>query len=61
MGNEIFLYARADGQDLVARIAPQRLPVVDESVRLVLDVDRMHFFDPDTGESLALREHEPAA
>jgi multiple sugar transport system ATP-binding protein len=61
MGNEIFLYARADGQDLVARIAPQRLPVVDESVRLVLDVDRMHFFDSDSGESLALPEHEPAA
>jgi multiple sugar transport system ATP-binding protein len=59
MGNEIFLYARADGHDLVARIAPQRLPVVDESVRLALDVDRMHFFDPDTGVSLALAEHEP--
>jgi multiple sugar transport system ATP-binding protein len=61
MGNEIFLYARADGQDLVARIAPQRLPVVDESVRLVLDVDRMHFFEPDSGESLALTEHESIA
>jgi multiple sugar transport system ATP-binding protein len=52
MGNEIFLYARAVGHDLVARIAPQRLPVVDESVRLACDVDRMHFFDPDTGQAL---------
>jgi hypothetical protein len=34
---------------------------VDESVRLALDVDRMHFFDPDTGVSLALTEREPGS
>jgi multiple sugar transport system ATP-binding protein len=52
MGNEIFVYARAAGQELIARIAPSRLPAVDEAVRLVLHVDRMHFFDPDTGAAL---------
>jgi multiple sugar transport system ATP-binding protein len=56
MGNEIFVYARSSGHELVARIAPRLLPVVDESVRLLLDVDRMHFFDGETGDALALRE-----
>jgi multiple sugar transport system ATP-binding protein len=60
MGNEIFVYARSSGQELVARIAPRRLPVVDESVRLLLDADRLHFFDADTGDALALREPDTA-
>jgi multiple sugar transport system ATP-binding protein len=60
MGNEIFVYARAGGQDLVARVAPQRPPVPDEAVRLLFDTQKMHFFDPDTGDALALREPEPA-
>jgi hypothetical protein len=41
---------------LVARLAPRRLPAVDESVRLLLDVERMHFFDGETGDALILRE-----
>jgi multiple sugar transport system ATP-binding protein len=60
MGNEIFIYARVGGQELVARVAPQRLPTVDEAVQLLFDVDRMHFFDPGTGAALALRQPDPA-
>ncbi|HSJ06737.1 MAG TPA: sn-glycerol-3-phosphate ABC transporter ATP-binding protein UgpC [Longimicrobiales bacterium] len=52
MGNEIFVYARSGDTDLVARLAPQRLPSVDESVTLACAVERMHFFDPETGEAL---------
>jgi multiple sugar transport system ATP-binding protein len=58
MGNEIFIYARVGGQELVARVAPQRLPTVDKAVQLLFDVDRMHFFDPGTGAALALRQPE---
>jgi multiple sugar transport system ATP-binding protein len=47
MGNEIFVYARAGEQDLVARIEPRRLPRPDESVELLLDVARLHYFDAD--------------
>jgi multiple sugar transport system ATP-binding protein len=61
MGNEVFVYARAGGQELVARIAPTRLPRADEAVRLVFDADRVHFFDPHTGATLPLRDPEPAA
>jgi multiple sugar transport system ATP-binding protein len=60
MGNEVFIYARAAGCDLVARIAPQRPPTPDKAVTLLLDADRIHFFDPDNGDALALREPEPA-
>jgi multiple sugar transport system ATP-binding protein len=60
MGNEIFVYARSSGQELVARIAPRRLPAVDETVRLLLDASRIHFFDADTGDALALREPAPS-
>jgi multiple sugar transport system ATP-binding protein len=60
MGNEIFVYARAAGQEIVARIAPNRLPAVDEAVRLVFDTDRIHFFDPETGAALPLRSPEVA-
>jgi multiple sugar transport system ATP-binding protein len=61
MGNEIFIYARAGGLELVARTAPQKLPAVDESVRLLLDVGRLHFFDPDTGEALVMHDPDVAA
>jgi multiple sugar transport system ATP-binding protein len=53
MGNEIFVYARVQDQELVARVAPQRLPVVDENVTLLFDAGRIHLFDPDTGAALA--------
>jgi multiple sugar transport system ATP-binding protein len=58
MGNEIFVYARVGGQELVARIAPKRLPAVDETVRLLFDAERIHFFDAETGAALPLRDPE---
>jgi multiple sugar transport system ATP-binding protein len=58
MGNEIFVYARAGGRELVARIAPKRVPSVDEVVGLVFDVARIHFFDPVTGSALPLRDQD---
>jgi multiple sugar transport system ATP-binding protein len=58
MGNEIFVYARVGEQELVARIAPKRLPAVDETVRLLFDAERIHFFDAETGAALPLRDPE---
>jgi multiple sugar transport system ATP-binding protein len=52
MGNEIFVYARAGGQELVARISPQRLPRPEEQVQLVFDAQRFHYFDPESGAAL---------
>ena len=52
MGNETFLYANAGGHDLVARLAPQPIADPDSAVKLVLDLDKLHFFEAATGTRL---------
>ena len=52
MGSEIVLSARAQAHELVARVTPQPLPPPDAPIRLLLDVDRVHFFDADDGVAL---------
>jgi multiple sugar transport system ATP-binding protein len=49
MGNEVFVYASAGTSELVARVAPDRLPRAEERLRLVLDRDRLHYFDAASG------------
>ncbi|CAN5877248.1 sn-glycerol-3-phosphate ABC transporter ATP-binding protein UgpC [soil metagenome] len=49
MGNEVFVYASAGTSELVARVAPDRLPRAEERIRLVLDRDRLHYFDAASG------------
>ena len=59
MGNEIVLYAQpAGGPPLVARVEPQPLPEPGEDVRLAVDLDALHFFDPGSGDALVT---EPVA
>jgi multiple sugar transport system ATP-binding protein len=45
MGNEVFLYLRAEDVDVVARTRPVTLPQPDEVVSLTLDLSKLHFFD----------------
>ncbi|HEX7119467.1 MAG TPA: sn-glycerol-3-phosphate ABC transporter ATP-binding protein UgpC [Longimicrobiales bacterium] len=52
MGNEIFLYASAGGQEIVARVPPQPVPRPGDPVRLTLDLDRLHAFEAATGVRL---------
>ena len=51
MGSEIVLYA-TEGEDMVARVAPQAVPRPDERVRLAFDTSRVHLFDAGTGRAL---------
>jgi multiple sugar transport system ATP-binding protein len=60
MGNEIFLYARTLDQEVVARVAPQPLPEPGQSVRLALDLTKLHFFDSES-ELAVDEENAPAA
>ena len=48
LGNEALLYARAGERELTARVAPQPLPPAGAPVALLLDLSRVHFFDPAT-------------
>ncbi|HEY8483989.1 MAG TPA: sn-glycerol-3-phosphate ABC transporter ATP-binding protein UgpC [Longimicrobiales bacterium] len=52
LGNEILLHASSLGHRLIARVAPQPLPGPGEAVDLVLDLDKLHFFDPETERAL---------
>src|ERR1043165_7792362 len=48
LGNEILLNFRAGGVQMVARVDPGVRVKAHESVRLALDPQRLHFFDPKT-------------
>ncbi len=61
MGNEIFLYARSPGHEVVARVAPQPLPALGQSVELAFDLTRLHFFDPETEVAILGRDRATAA
>ena len=56
MGNEVVLYTQpTNGPVLVARVEPQPLPAPGETVRLAVDLDALHVFDPATGDALVRR------
>jgi multiple sugar transport system ATP-binding protein len=44
--------AAAGKTDLVARLNPRTLAQKGQRVDLVVDVNRLHFFDPDTGAAI---------
>jgi multiple sugar transport system ATP-binding protein len=54
LGNEIFVHARAGEHRVTARVTPQPLPAPGEPLELGFDLGRLHFFDRETEQSLAL-------
>jgi multiple sugar transport system ATP-binding protein len=48
LGSETLLYGRTADQEFTARIAPRSIPKEGESLDLVVDTSRLHFFDPAT-------------
>jgi multiple sugar transport system ATP-binding protein len=52
VGNEVFLNLRYGTHPLVTRIAPGRMPSVGEQLAMTLASDRLHFFDPESGQRL---------
>jgi multiple sugar transport system ATP-binding protein len=55
MGNEVFLYLTTGKSSFVARVDPLHMPVVDQEVKLAVEVDKAHFFAEDNLESLVKR------
>lgn len=55
MGNEIFIYGHTGRHALVARVPPQALSEPGTSIRLTIELDKLHFFDAETG--MALTKH----
>ncbi|KAF1017604.1 MAG: sn-glycerol-3-phosphate import ATP-binding protein UgpC [Stenotrophomonas maltophilia] len=52
VGNEIFVNLSSGQHALTMRVAPQALPGVGETMRVVIHPQGLHFFDAETGERL---------
>ncbi|MGK2934059.1 MAG: ABC transporter ATP-binding protein [Gemmatimonadaceae bacterium] len=52
LGNEVFVYASAGEQDIVARVPPQQMPPLGSPITLAMDMEKAHFFDPASGERI---------
>jgi multiple sugar transport system ATP-binding protein len=54
MGNEVFLYLLTGGHSYVARVDPRTKARVSSEVRMVANLDNVHFFEKDTPDNRAL-------
>ena len=52
MGNEIVVYVDTGAHRLVARLAPQALPIAGDSLGLIIDSEKVHYFDSETGDAI---------
>jgi multiple sugar transport system ATP-binding protein len=52
LGSEIYLHGRAGDRTLVARIGPDHPVRAGDTVRLAVDLRRLHFFDGGSGAAL---------
>jgi multiple sugar transport system ATP-binding protein len=54
MGNELFVYAKRENDELVARIPPQPLPPPGDAVVVTFDTSKLHFFDAETEQRVPM-------
>jgi multiple sugar transport system ATP-binding protein len=52
MGNEVFLHMFAGQTKLLARVDPRTKLRADEDARVVMDLGKVHIFDPETKRTL---------
>jgi multiple sugar transport system ATP-binding protein len=52
MGNEIFLYLLTGKKQFIARVDPRTHARSGESIDLIVNMDNMHLFDPQTEKTL---------
>ena len=48
MGNEIFLYLVIDEQPITARVSPRSTARTEDTIKIAMDISRIHIFDKDT-------------
>jgi multiple sugar transport system ATP-binding protein len=53
IGNEVFLNLRLGDQALVSRVAPSQHVTPGSELSFHIDVERIHFFDPESGARIA--------
>ncbi len=52
MGNEIFLYLLAGNKQFIARVDPRTNAPVGKTISVVMNMENMHLFDPQTEKTL---------
>jgi len=52
IGNEVFVYATAGTNHVVARVAPQELPQIGSPIPLKFDAAQLRFFDAQSGKRI---------
>src|SRR5437870_10021868 len=52
LGSDQYLYGMVGTDDLIARVDPQLKVSVDDRVRLVVNMRRLHLFDPETEKAV---------
>lgn len=53
LGAEIFLYMKCNGQNLTARVDPRSKAKPGDSIKVAMDVNRIHVFDKETEATVA--------
>jgi multiple sugar transport system ATP-binding protein len=52
LGNEVVVYGHAGDSAITAKLAPNRVPVIGESINLVVELDGVQLFDSASGRRL---------
>ncbi len=52
MGAEVFIYLNTGKNDFIARLDAHDKATVNEDIDLIMDMQKAHFFDPESGEAL---------
>jgi multiple sugar transport system ATP-binding protein len=55
MGNEVFLNLTTGKTVFVARVDPLHMPQIDQTIKLAIEVGKVHFFDINSEENLLQR------
>jgi multiple sugar transport system ATP-binding protein len=61
LGNEEILYLSRDSRQFLARVDPRTDARPGQTIRVAMDIERLHTFDPETGESIGLPAAEEKA
>ncbi|MGF1573995.1 MAG: ABC transporter ATP-binding protein [Sumerlaeia bacterium] len=54
IGSELYLYLTTGANPFIARVPPKTLAEIDENKSLLVNLDRLHFFDPVSGEGIVI-------
>jgi multiple sugar transport system ATP-binding protein len=52
LGSEVYLYLNSGKHPFIARVGAHNRPEVNRDMDLVFDMSKVHFFDPETEETI---------